>query len=223
MAAIADCSDSHELAMAQIPIKTAPTHRQLADWQRLNARLSEVENVVYGCRFYRETVFERRNYLNSFGIILNANPDMQMSELEKEFGILHNAITRANSGEYGARWRDNDFDILLPDAPLGAVFIPVLIGSVVVAGCIALLNKLGKEADETAIAYRALKKEADNIICKDPASDMCKNWNIVKESKKIEVKESFADNLLSVGKTAVNIGLAVVIGVVALSVWRFLK
>jgi hypothetical protein len=209
--------------MAQIPIKTAPTIRQLNDWQRLNSRLREVENIVYGCRFYRETIAERRNYLNSYGIYLASNPDMKLSVIEKEFGLLHDAITRANSGEYGARWRDNDFDIVLPDAPLGAVFIPVLIGSVVIAGCIALLNKLGKEADETASAYRALKKEADSIICKDPESDMCKNWNIVKEAKQIDVKESFADRLLNVGKTAVNIGLAVVIGVVALSVWRFLK
>jgi len=209
--------------MAQIPIKTAPTIRQLNDWQRLNSRLREVENIVYGCRFYRETIAERRNYLNSYGIYLASNPDMKLSVIEKEFGLLHDAITRANSGEYGARWRDNDFDILLYDAPLGAVFIPVLIGSVVIAGCIALLNKLGKEADETAVAYRSLKKEADNILCKDPSSDMCKNWNIIKEAKQIEVKETFADRLLNVGKTAVNIGLAVVIGVVALSIWRFLK
>ena len=144
-----------------IPLNTAPTNSHLQKWQDLNSLLQQIENDVLACRLRRETFQTRKKYLETVGIYINDTEVIKFAELEQQFNALHTAISKTNKSEYGARYRNNDFDILLPDViekspSLSAAFIPIMIGSVIIAGCFALLHKLGKDADNIERTYKSL-------------------------------------------------------------------
>lgn len=207
-----------------LPVTSAPTAEQVRKWQQCLELYQEISDKVFAIRLQSECLNEKALFAASYQFTLNL-PDAPKTEqrwflIEESFLNLREAVSRVQSGQYGLKWRDGDFDILSPNPAMGALFIPILIGGLVLAGCFAAEYYLGKQSDEILSAYKVLNKAADKAICSDPTSEMCKNWQVVKAEKHIEEKESFADKISGAASKGLTVALALVGVAIALSIFK---
>lgn len=206
------------------PILSAPTADKVAKWAECLRLYDQVIDKTFAIELQNETLAARALYASQNGVIL---PIQNASTLEQQLILLRNrviqtgiAINGVRRWEYGLKWRDGDFDILNPNATMSALFIPIILGGLVLAGCFATLYHMGESSDKLLVDYQKLNKAANAILCKDPDSTVCKGWQVAKVEQKIEEKESFADALKGGLSKGVSVALALVGGMLALS---FLK
>jgi hypothetical protein len=210
-----------ETGIKRAPIKDAPRSALVTKWGeclRLTERLIDIEFAI---SLQSEALILKAMYAQSAGVPL-VLPGAESAEqryllFRKTLAGIQDAVARVQTKEYGLKWRDNDFDIISPDPAMGALFIPLMIGAVILAGCFMTLYHMGESSDKLLADYKVLNKSATDTLCKDPNSALCKGWNVVKTQNNIEEKESFADSLKGGLAKGLSIGLAVVIGLFALS------
>jgi hypothetical protein len=114
----------------------------------------------------------------------------------------------------------DDLDIVRPpEQTMGAIWIPIAIGAVVVAGIIARWAYLEKEVQDISDQYNGVLRRADMNLCADPNSQMCKDWESQKEAGGYHKNETLMDSV----KTAVRrvgggigVGLSLLIPILAL-------
>ncbi len=191
------------------PISTRPDPYQVKKWGECLDLYQQIQDKVFALQLQHEALTAKFLYGQSNQFTLNLPGAQETSNrfmLLKENMIgVQAAFEKVRSHEYGLKWRDGDFDILSPSPSMGALFIPLVVGGLILAGCFASLYHMGKNSDELLVDYQKLNKAADTALCNDPTSDLCKGWQVVKANQKIEEKESFADTLkggLSKGITA---------------------
>lgn len=213
-----------ETGIKRAPIKDAPRSDLVARWTeclRLTERLLDIEFAI---SLQSEALITKALYAQSVGAPLvlpgAENVEQRYLSFKKSLAGLQDAVAHVQTKEYGLKWRDNDFDIIAPSPAMGALFIPLMIGAVIIAGCFATLYHLGESSDKVLQDYKILNKSATETLCKDPNSTLCKGWNAVKTQNNIDEKESFADSLKGGLAKGLTIGLAVVIGLFALSFMR---
>lgn len=209
---------------ARVPITTAPTAYQAAKWQECLDLYSSIHDKVFAIGLQSECLNARGQYAAANKITLNLPGAIIAEEkralLESAFSQVSKAILGVERWEYGLRWRDNDFDILSPPATMGALFIPIMVGALILAGCFTTLYHLGKSSDELLVDYQKLNRAADSALCSNPDSDLCKGWQVVKDQQNIVEKESFADSLKGGLSKGITVALALVGVMLALSIWR---
>lgn len=199
------------------PISTRPTTEQVRRWGECLALYEQVQDKIFALQLQHETLTAKTLYASQNQFTLNL---IGADTTEKRFFLLkenmirvQQAFEKVRSHEYGLKWRDGDFDIMSPEPSMGALFIPIIVGILILAGCFASLYHMGKNSDELLDDYQKLNQAADSALCKDPSSDLCKGWQIVKENQKIAEKESFADTL----KGGLSKGLTVALALVGVS------
>lgn len=208
----------------RVPITTAPTVSQIGKWEECLRLYEQINDRVFAIGLLSECLNARAEYAASNQLTLNLPGALEAEKkrvlLEAGFSQVSKAVLGVQRWEYGLRWRDGDFDILAPSATMGALFIPIAIGALIIAGCFATLYHIGKSSDELLIDYQKLNRAADNALCFNPDSDLCKGWQVVKEQQQITEKESFADSLKGGLSKGITAALAIVGGMLALSLWR---
>jgi hypothetical protein len=212
-----------EKLIKRAPISQAPTKTLVAQWERSLRLMDEVIDKEFAISLLSEALIAKAICAQSAGVVLPidaALAEQRYLKLKKSVGEIYQAVSAVRQREYGLRLRDGDFDIIEPQAGMNGLFIPLAVGAVIVAGCFFTLYHLGEDASKLVIEYKKLNKAADSVLCSDPKSDLCKNWNVVKEAQKIEEKESFADSLMGGVSKGLSIGLAVAVGLLALSFIR---
>lgn len=99
-----------------------------------------------------------------------------------------------------------DLDIVLPNTSIGAIWVPIAIGAVLVAGIIARWAYLEREVSEITNKFNGIVSRADISLCSDPNSEMCADWKKTKATgdyyKRQTVIDKIGDTLKSVGRTA---------------------
>jgi hypothetical protein len=206
------------------PINRAPTPFEVSKWRSLLAEQERMNDKIFALDLIVECLTIRVKFCVENGLSLPfADPaDLEQRYLKlKQFQReVNDAIAGAQSHEYGAYWRDNDFDIMEPSQQMGALFIPIAIGVVILAGCFATIWQIEKGHESVAKEYKKLNAATENFLCKDPGSSVCKKWNVVKKEQHIEEKESFGDSLKSGLTKGLTIGVALLAGLIAFTVWR---
>lgn len=213
-----------ETSAKRAPISRAPTPFEIGKWRDLLALRQRVNDKMFGLDLQVECFIIRAQFCAANGIPFPFSPPIDLEQrylkLRKWNNDVNAAIDGAQAKEYGAYWRNGDFDILDPTQTMGALFIPIAIGLVVLAGCFAALWEIEKGHESIAREYKKLNSATENFLCKDPNSDTCKKWTVVKAEQKIEEKETFGERLSAGISKGLSIGVAVVIGLIAFSIWR---
>jgi hypothetical protein len=214
-----------ETAPYRAPISRRPSELEISKWAEVLRARNSLSDKVFALDLSVECLIARAQYATGAGTAL---PIGNPSELEQRYLALKSTTEKLNAAidgvqrhEYGAMWRDGDFDILDPSKQqMGALFIPVAFGLLVIAGCLATLYEMGTAADKIHAEYKKLNRAAEDFLCTDTNSDLCKNWKVVKQQNHIEEKESFGDSIKSGLSKGLTIGVALLVGLIALSVWR---
>lgn len=216
------------IGIKRAPISRAPTSFETEKWRECLRLADELADKVFVIDLLSECLIVRAGFAASRGVSLPL-VGAELAEqryllLKKANDDLQSAFDRVRSLEYGLKWRNNDFDIVESSQSLGVLFIPVILGAaVILAGCFVTLYHLGKESDLIRENYKKLNAAAEATLCKDPDSELCKNWNSVKKEQKIEEKESFVDSLKGSISKGLMIAVALFAGMVALSMWKGVK
>lgn len=210
------------------PISRAPTAFEIEKWRECLRLADELADKVFVIDLLSECLIVRAGFAASHGVSLSlAGADVTEQRyllLKKAVADLQETFARVQSHECGLKWRKNDFDIVETSQSLGVLFIPVIIGAaVILAGCFSALYYLGKESDLIKENYKKLNAAAEATLCKDPDSEICKNWYVLKKEQKIEEKESFVDSLKGSLSKGVMIVVALFVGMVTLSMWKGVK
>lgn len=213
-----------EMNSKRAPISRAPTAFEIGKWRDLLALRQRVNDKMFSLDLRVECLIIRAQFCAENGIPFPFPPPIDLEQrylkLKKWNADTSAAIDGAQAREYGCYWRNGDFDILDPSQSLGALFIPIAIGLVIIAGCFATLWEIEKGHEEIEREYKKLNSATENFLCKDPNSDTCKKWTVVKAEQKIEEKETFGERLSAGLSKGLSIGVAVVIGLIAFSIWR---
>jgi hypothetical protein len=206
------------------PINRAPTPFEVSKWRSLLAEQERMNDKMFSLDLIVECLTIRVKFCMENGLPL---PFSDPADLEQRYLKLkqfqrdvNDAIAGAQSHEYGAYWRDNDFDIMEPSQQMGALFIPIAIGVVILAGCFATMWQIEKGHEAVSGEYKKLNSATEKFLCKEPGSALCKQWNVVKKAEHIEEKESFGDSLKSGITKGLTIGVALLAGLIAFSLWR---
>jgi hypothetical protein len=210
--------------LKRAPITSAPTTHQAAKWSECLRLFEQAWDRTFAIELQSEALIAKAVYAQSKSVGLSlpgsADAEQRFLLLKKTMIDLQSAISGVQRGEYGLRWRDNDFDILSPQTAMGALFIPLLVGGLIVAGCLVTLYHLGESSSKLLVDYQKLNKAADSALCSDPNSELCKGWAAVKEVQHIEEKESFADSLKGGLSKGITVALALVGIMLALSIFK---
>lgn len=101
----------------------------------------------------------------------------------------------------------NDLDILAPqtEQSLSGWIIPIVIGSVIVAGIIARWAYLESEIKKISDKYNGILRKTDAQLCENPDSDVCKKWNLTKTQNGYQQNETVIDSIKSSIKTGVGV------------------
>ena len=213
-----------KVPIQRAPIVRRPTSTEISKWRELLAENERLNDWQFALDLSVECLTIRATFCAQNGLSLPFAPPVELEQrylkLRKTVQEINAAIAGVQSREYGAYWRNGDFDIIDPSQSMGALFIPVAIGLVILAGCFALQWEMSKANDSIRGEYKKLNAATENFLCKDPNSEICKKWNVVKLEQHIEEKESFGDALKSSVSKGLTIGVAVLAGLIALSVWR---
>jgi hypothetical protein len=136
-------------------------------------------------------------------------------------------VNHVHSRRFGLRFRGTgDFDVLAlagtkaeaiqqyrPET-LGAAFIPILIGVLVVAAAVALIRYLQGENEVLGQKLDRAVRDADSKFCKDPNSPICKTWLERKKIEGYDKRQSAIDSLIETVKSgAAGLAKAVAIGI----------
>jgi len=140
-------------------------------------------------------------------------PDLadRMFAALKEIESLKDLMCRVNQLELGIRLSNDgkDLDIVQPketgDLSFGWV-LPAILGAVLVVGIIARWAYLEREVSEITNKYNGVITRSDMVLCKDPNSELCQEWEKSKKAGDYYKRETIIDSVknavVSVGKTA---------------------
>ena len=207
------------------PITSRPSAELVRRWGECVELIDRISDKAFAIDLQSECLNSAALYATSKQVTLSlpgaATTEQRRILLKDSLYKVNLAFYRVRSWEYGLRWRDKDFDIIAPaQQAMGALFIPLAIGALILAGCFATAYHLGKNADELLIDYQRLNRAADSALCSDPNSDLCKGWQVVKEAEKIPEKISFAESLKGGLAKGITAALALIAGLFALSIFR---
>jgi len=209
--------------LKRAPITRKPTALELEKWHEVLNANERLNDSVLTLDLTVECLITRSKFAAENGLVLPIPDPEKLEErylkLKKIVSEINQAVFGVQSREYGAAWRNGDFDVIAPDPSLGALFIPIAAGIVILAGLLALQYEMGKASDNMKIEYKKLNSAAENFLCKDPGSELCKKWGVVKAEQKIGEKESVVDSLKSGISSGLKIGAALFVGFVALQMW----
>lgn len=167
----------------------APTSKELSLWSSAERAKQKTALLAHLVKIqYRQIVFAAK-FGQEYGLELNepemASLESRMFSVTRDIEKLRQDHCAVNGMSLGVRLSasGNDLDIVNPTpSQLGLAWVPIAIGAVVVAGIIARWAFLEKEVQTISDKYNGIIHRADQALCKDPNSAMCKDWKKRKQS-----------------------------------------
>lgn len=196
-----------------IEAERPPTTAELALWNRAKSTARSAILTGYVVRL------QYRNLLltHQFAAVAKVSFDEpELVELEprmfsalSEIEQLRQTMCDVEQLELGVRRNENDLDIIRPPAQTLGWIIPAVVGAVIVVGIIARWAYLEKEVQTISDQYNGVLRRADLKLCKDPGSQLCKDWEKAKENGGYYKRETLID---SVKAAVTKVGGAVTTG-----------
>lgn len=209
-----------------------PSAQEMSQWQHLLNLHQRAGELVTAC----SAIFNNGVILTKFAadndfFLETINPELEQRFLQvlETYKKLTKAIRGCKDRKFGIQFSAGDIDILAPDAEtaeqegFGAIPL-IIVGVVVVAGAIAAAYWATQNAIEISNQARALVEAADNQLCSNPASPICKKWETRKKQTNYAANKSLADSVQT-GISRVGNGL-IISAVAALGIgilWRQLS
>lgn len=199
-----------------VEAERAPTSDELALWDLAENGRRRAVLYAYIVRMKHAQIVSAAKHAKKFGTTINltgmAELEERMNSAILEIDNLRKKQCAVSGLQLGVKVSDSggDLDIVSPTAmTFGAVWIPIAIGAVVVAGIIARWAYLEKEVVEITNSYNGVISKADMALCADPDSSMCKSWKKKKQVGDYHKKQTLIDQ---VGTAVKKIGGAVATG-----------
>ncbi|MDD5347802.1 MAG: hypothetical protein PHT59_04225 [Candidatus Omnitrophica bacterium] len=218
-----------ETARKMAPIDAPPSSAARMAWDRAVNRARDLDSQVFGNGLRLAALGFTFAFAARSGVALpSLSPDLEVrfAKLQADNEELKNAVRKVEDREWGARWNGRDFDIVIPQAGLSGIFIPIAIGVgiVALAGLITRLAYLEDQNKEISRQFNALLDSTDETLCSDPSSPACVNWQIERKASGYEKQRSFADSISSAASTVgagLGKGLMIALPLVALAIfWK---
>lgn len=209
----------------------APTSKEMELWDQAERAKNRTILLAYAMRIRYQQIRQAFAIASENNVPLN-EPDLAKLESQmisalrqiKQIRLDHCDVTGMKLG-VSLSSSGEDLDIVRPPAmtSLGAIWVPIVIGAVVVAGIIARWAYLETEVQRISDQYNGILRRADNELCADPSSAACQRWKETKAGAAYQKNETLLDSLKSaaskvgtIAKTGIGIGLAALLPLLAL-------
>jgi hypothetical protein len=193
-------------------------------WNRAEQQKERVVLLAYLVQLQYKQIVIASQFADQYGIDIGKD---KMAKLEPEMLSLYSEIEQlrklhcdVNGYSLGVRLSSsgNDLDIVESNPSLGAIWIPIAIGAVVLVGIIARWAVLEQREQKLSNLYNGILHHANNALCADPNSDMCKAWTAKKQSGAYAENETVMDSVKNAvskvgGAVSKGLGVAVMIGI----------
>ena len=187
-----------------------PTAHELALWDRAEQLMRRCVLKGYAARLKHGQIIAAAKHGAKYGTTINipemADLETRMNAVLTEIEDLRRYHYDVNGLHLGVRLSagGKDLDILSP-APMsmGAIWIPIAIGAVVMVGIIARWIYLEGEVQEISNKYNGVITRADMALCGDANADtqMCKDWKQSKQSGDYYKNQTLIDKVETAVKT----------------------
>lgn len=145
-----------------------------------------------------------------------------------------------NEQKLGLKLRsDGDLDVLAPPEmnedmivyySFAGGLLPIVLGTLIVGAITAVIIRLYIDNRALRGKYVRLKNEADKKLCRDPNSQICRDWQDTIKQKNLDGVQDDSDSLYnrasnawrsikSTAKTGATWGIAILIPLIALLAW----
>ena len=212
-------------------VERKPTASELALWDKARIKARRVSLLLYACQLQLQNLYQASLFAKENGVSIPEFPtelETHFLNLKKEAASILTAQRDVENNVLAVQFNNGDIDIVDPSQQFGAVWIPIAIGAVVVAGIIARWAYLEKETDKLEKQYNGLLRHTDNELCADPTSATCEKWKEKKKSggyyKRTTIVEDIKDSIgsaVTTAKTGLGVGVVAIIAIVAVGL--FLK
>lgn len=206
-------------------VERPPTSHELALWEQAEQLMRRCVLKGYVARLKHAQINAAIKHGLKYGTTISVP---EMAELEPRLSTALDSIEQlrqqhadVNGLHLGVRLSEggNDLDIVSPQPmAMGAIWIPIAIGAVVIAGIIARWAYLETEVSEITNAYNGVISRADMALCDDPTSEMCTEWKHSKTVGDYKKRETLIDSVQSAiskvgsgAKTGLSWGLALAV------------
>jgi len=179
---------------------------ELSLWDKAETSKNRVVLLSYLVSLQYQQILVAAKIAKKYGVDIGAD---QMAKLEPkmmtfaaETDQLRKDHCEVNGLNYGVRMSTygDDLDIIEPSGDMGAIWIPIAIGVVVIAGIIARWAYLEKTQQEISDKYNGILHLANQRLCSDPNSPECAEWTTAKSSAAYQKNDTLIDSV----KTAVS-------------------
>lgn len=207
----------------------AATSGELRRWADVEARARRVDAIAFRAGLLLENMTIAYRFGAARGVPLAPVP----ADLESRFLFaweenmrVQDAVRKIGARQWGARWNGKDFDAIDPSggAGLEGIFIPIAIGAVALAGLVSRLIWVEKENTDLGGKYNAILEKTDRVLCSDPKSTTCQDWQREKTVSNYQRNVTMADSIKgAVGSIGAGLGKGLLIALpvlAALLFWR---
>lgn len=210
---------------AIVDAERPPTAEELALWERAEQLMKRVVLLAYSVRLKHAQILAAAKHAAKYKMTLNisemADLEQRMIAALKEVEQLRQYHADVNGLHLGVRMSADGKDLDIVSAQpmsMGAIWIPIVLGAIVLIGIIARWIHLETEVQEISNQYNGVITQADNALCQDPSSEMCQSWNqqkavgdYYKRQTLIDKVESAVKSVGSSVKTGLSWGLALAV------------
>ena len=179
---------------------------ELSLWEKAENAKNRVVLLSYLVSLQYQQIIVAAQIAKKYGVDIGADQmaqlEPQMMTFAAETDQLRQDHCEVNGLNYGVRLSSSgdDLDIIAPPNDMGALWIPIAIGAVVIAGIIARWIFLEKTQQEISDKYNGILHLANQRLCSDPDSPECKEWTTAKSSAAYQKNDTLIDSV----KTAVS-------------------
>lgn len=218
----------------------APTAAERAKWQKAIDLVDRVGRKAFANSARVLNYQTMQAFALRSNVTIPAIPTAQIQQFaiaSAEWKKIRRAMSYCESYDLGVRFEGSDFSICAPPnynadqiakLNLSGWFLPIIAGIVIVAGVLARLYELEIENDALTAQLDKVTQSSTAIICSDPRSSTCKNWQLETErtdyAQNVSLIDEIKRSLSSVGETAktgLGWGAAIIVVVLGLGLlWR---
>lgn len=168
------------------------TNAEQRSWDQWCDRVKSYDRAVLANELRAANLDLAYRHARENGIRLNWLTPADVRQLEthrRNAERFKTLVNKVHLQAFGLRFRESgDFDILAPAGTkteaiahyrpeaLGALFIPILVGIVIVVAAIATIRSLISDNEDLSAKLDQALRDANSRFCSDPNSAICKTW-----------------------------------------------
>lgn len=212
-------------------IERSPTVSELSSWNEAGKISDRVLLVSHICDLTLMNIGLASDFCLQKNISLPGFDKSilnRYTSIRKEIYSIRESMRQVEDNVYACQFSHGDIDIVdPPNQAMGAIWIPIAIGALIVGGIIARWVQLERETGELSDQFNGVLKRADDHLCADPSSEACIDWETAKAKggyyKRETVIGNIKDAIKGTGKavkTGLGIGALAVIPILAFALMK---